>query len=504
MAKEILFEMKEIEKKFSHVYALDHVNFMVQKGEVHALLGENGAGKSTLIKILTGVYPKDGGQIFMEGKQVEIQSRDDAASLGIAVIFQELSLVPTLSVYQNIMLGKELSRFGFIKAKQEKKQIADLIEHYGFPVGADDIVETLSVAQMQMVEILKALATDAKLIIMDEPTASLSSRESELLFKIINQLREKGVSIIYISHRLEEVFNLSDRITILRDGKNVGVLEKEEIIPSEVIKLMIGKEISEATASRSLAESKEETVIEVKNLSRLGAYEDVSFKVKRGEVLVLTGLVGSGRTEIIRAIYGADPFDSGSILLEGKEYKPQIKRSVAQGFGLIPEDRRTQGFSPLLSVTGNVAITNYDKLANGGFVSKKKENDLGRHAVKIVDLRPANPDVQVGNLSGGNQQKAVLGKWLTRDLKVILIDEPTVGIDIGAKDEIYEIIENLSGQGVAVLMVSSDIAEVLRVAHRIIVMREGRIAKEFNDGVATQEDILMASSGFHSGREEVQ
>lgn len=504
MAKEVLFEMKEIEKKFSHVYALDHVNFMVEKGEVHALLGENGAGKSTLIKILTGVYPKDGGQIFMEGKQVEITSREDAASLGIAVIFQELSLVPTLSVYQNIMLGKEISKFGFIKAKQEKKQISDLIEHYGFPVGADDIVETLSVAQMQMVEILKALATDAKLIIMDEPTASLSSRESELLFKIINQLRERGVSIIYISHRLEEVFNLSDRITILRDGKNVGFLDKDDIIPSEVIKMMIGKEISEATASRNLAESKEETVIAVKNLSRLGAYEDISFEVKRGEVLVLTGLVGSGRTEIIRAIYGADPFDSGSIELEGKEYKPQIKKSVASGFGLIPEDRRTQGFSPLLSVTGNVAITNYDKLATGGFVSKKKENELGSHAVKIVDLRPANPNVQVGNLSGGNQQKAVLGKWLTRDLKVILIDEPTVGIDIGAKDEIYEIIENLSNQGVAVLMVSSDIAEVLRVAHRIIVMREGKIAKEFKDGVATQEDILMASSGFSSSREEVQ
>ncbi len=332
MANDILFEMKNIEKIFAHVHALDHVNFMVKKGEVHALLGENGAGKSTLIKILTGVYPKDGGEIFIEGKEVEINSREDAARQGIAVIFQELSLVPTLSVYQNIMLGKELSRFGFIRAKEEKKQISDLISHYGFPVGADDIVETLSVAQMQMVEILKALATDAKLIIMDEPTASLSSRESELLFKIINQLREKGVSIIYISHRLEEVFNLSDRITILRDGKNAGVVEKKDIVPGEVIKMMIGKEISEATASRKLSTSDAETVLSVKNLSRLGAYENVNFEVKRGEVLVLTGLVGSGRTEIIRTIYGADPYDSGTIELEGKEYHPQIKKSVALGF----------------------------------------------------------------------------------------------------------------------------------------------------------------------------
>lgn len=499
---EVLFEMRNIEKVFSHVHALDHVNFDVRKGEVHALLGENGAGKSTLIKILTGVYPKDGGQIFMEGKEVDIQSRDDAVALGIAVIFQELSLIPSLTVYQNIMLGKEEGKFGFVNARAEKKKIQDLIEHYGFPVEAGATVETLSVAQKQMVEILKALSTDARMIIMDEPTASLSQRESEVLYRIINQLREKGVSIIYISHRLEEVFNLSDRITVLRDGKNAGEVEKEDIVPSEIVKMMIGKELSESTASRSLRTSNEETVLEVRNLSRLGYYEDVSFEVKRGEVLVLTGLVGAGRTEVVRSIYGADPYDSGEILFEGKVIKPKISKSVANGFGLIPEDRRTQGFSPLLSVTRNVATTNYDKLAKSGFVSKKSEDDLGKKAVEIVDLRPANPDVIVGNLSGGNQQKAVLGKWLTRDLKVILIDEPTVGIDIGAKDEIYEFIDDLASKGVAVLLVSSDIAEVLRVAHRIIVMREGKIIKEFNNGVATQEDILLASSGFTGDEKE--
>ena len=496
MDKEILFEMKNIEKIFAHVHALNGVNFQVQKGEVHALLGENGAGKSTLIKILTGVYPKDGGQIFMEGKEVNITSREEAAALGISVIFQELSLVGTLSVYQNIMLGKELSCLGFVKAKQEKKKIADLIEYYGFLLGANDIVETLSVAQMQMVEILKALAADAKLIIMDEPTASLSSHESKLLFNIINQLRERGVSIIYISHRLEEVFNLSDRITILRDGKIAGVVEKKQIVPEEIIRMMIGKSLSEATASRVLRQSEAETVLSVQHLSCLGAYEDISFEVKRGEVLVLTGLVGSGRTEILRAIYGADAYDSGKIELEGKAYQPKIKKAVAAGFGLIPEDRRTQGFSPLLSVTGNVALTNYDRLSRKGFVNKEEEDRLGRQVVELVDLRPANPDILVGNLSGGNQQKAVLGKWLTRNLKVILIDEPTVGIDIGAKDEIYEIIERLSREGVAVLMVSSDLAEVLRVAHRILVMREGKISREFHTGIVTQEDILMASSGF--------
>lgn len=499
--REVLFEMKNIEKIFAHVHALDHVNFDVRKGEVHALLGENGAGKSTLIKILTGVYTKDGGQIFMDGKEIEINSREDAAQAGIAVIFQELSLIPTLSVYQNILLGKEISKFGFVSDSAEKKQIQELIDHYGFPVKATDIVETLSVAQKQMVEILKALATDARLIIMDEPTASLSSRESELLFKIINQLREKGVSIIYISHRLEEVFNLSDRITILRDGKNAGVIEKEDIVPSEVVKMMIGKEVSESTASRALSTSNEETVLAVDHLTHLGYFNDVSFEVKKGEVLVLTGLVGSGRTEVVRSIYGADPYDSGEILFEGKPIKPSVRKSVANGFGLIPEDRRTQGFSPLLSVTKNVSLTNYDRIAKGGFVKKSDEDQLGSKAVELTDLRPANPNVQVGDLSGGNQQKAVLGKWLTRDLKVVLIDEPTVGIDIGAKDEIYNIIEGLAQQGVAVLMVSSDIAEVLRVAHRILVMREGRVIKEFNDGVATQEDILLASSGYVDNQE---
>lgn len=496
MDKAILLEMNNIEKIFAHVQALDRVNFQVRRGEVHTLLGENGAGKSTLIKILTGVYPKDGGQIFMEGREVNIASREDAAALGISVIFQELSLIPTLCVYQNIMLGKELSRFGFVQAKKEKKKIADLIEYYGFSLRVNDIVETLSVAQMQMVEILKALAADAKLIIMDEPTASLSSHESKLLFSIIDQLRERGVSIIYISHRLEEVFKLSDRITILRDGKIAGVVEKNQINPSEIIKMMIGKSVSEATASRMLRQSEEETVLSIQHLCCLGAYEDVSLEVKRGEVLVLTGLVGSGRTELIRAIYGADPYDSGKIELEGKPYQPRIKKAVAEGFGLIPEDRRTQGFSPLLSVTGNVALTNYDKISSKGFVSKAREEELGRHAVRLVDLRPPNPNVLAGNLSGGNQQKVVLGKWLTRNLKVLLIDEPTVGIDIGAKDEIYQIIETLSQNGVAVLMVSSDIAEVLRVAHRIIVMREGKIAKEFHTGIVTQEDILMASSGL--------
>lgn len=376
------------------------------------------------------------------------------------------------------------------------REVSELIKRFDFPLRAEDVVETLSVAQRQMVEILKALSTNASLIIMDEPTASLSSKESEMLFRIIGQLREKGVSILYISHRLEEVFQLSDRITVLRDGRLVGVVPKEEIVPADVIRMMIGKELSEATASRPLKVSDAHTVLQVRNLTRLGSFEDVSFEVKAGEVLVLAGLVGSGRTEVLRSVYGADPIDSGTVLFEGKPYRHSVSTAIRLGFGLIPEDRRTQGFAPLLSGTRNVAVTNYDKLSRLGVVNAKKEKQLGETMVKLVDLRPANPTVPVGNLSGGNQQKVVLGKWLTRDLKVILIDEPTVGIDVGAKDEIYNFIEQLAASGVAVLLVSSDVAEVLRVATRILVMRNGKVVHEFNDGVVTQEDILLVSSGM--------
>lgn len=494
---EKLVEMKSMVKQFAHAYALDHVDFDIKKGEVHSLLGENGAGKSTLIKILTGVYPKDGGQIYFEGKPVEVHTREDAVDLGIAVIFQELSLIPTLSVMQNIMLGKEETLFGgVLKKKQMMKEVADLIKRFDFPLNPTDIIEKLSVAQCQMVEILKALSTKASLIIMDEPTSSLSNKESEILFKIINQLRERGVSILYISHRLEEVFNLSDRITVLRDGKLVGVLEKNEIVPTEVIRMMIGKELSEATASRSLCQSDKPIALELKNLTHLGHFEDVSFSLKEGEVLVLTGLVGSGRTEVLRSIFGADGYDSGEILFKGKPLKRGVGVSIRKGFGLIPEDRRKQGFSPLLSVTLNVASTNYDKLSNFALVNAKKEKKLGEDAAALIDLRPRNPTVPVKNLSGGNQQKTVLGKWLTRDLNVLLIDEPTVGIDVGAKDEIYKFIELLSKQNVAILLVSSDISEVLRVATRILIMRNGKIIDEFCDGVVTQEDILLASSGI--------
>lgn len=503
MDNNLILNMIDIEKSFNSVQVLKKVAFDVRKGEVHSLMGENGAGKSTLIKILTGIYPRDGGEIYIDGSKCEINTKSDATKCGVAAIYQELSVIPTLTVWQNVMLGKEKSAFGFLKASAMKKSVEELITRYGFHLKADDIVETLTIAQRQMVEILKSLIEDSKIIIMDEPTASLSSKESESLFRIIEQLRSQGVSIIYISHRLEEVYRLSDRLTVLRDGAKVATLTKEQINPAEVIKLMIGKELSEATASNSLRRSTREVVLEVRNLTRTGVFHDVSFSLHRGEILGIGGLVGAGRTEIVRCIFGADPYDSGSILFEGKELPGNVAKTIALGFGFVPEDRRNQGFIPLLSIEKNGALTNYDTLADNGLVNRRKEKEFGLTLVDDLDVRPKNAQLHVENLSGGNQQKVVLGKWLGRDLKVLIVDEPTAGIDVGAKDEIYKILENLAANGTCVIVVSSDLQELLTISQRILVFRKGRIFKEFASGVITQEDILMAASGIQEDiREE--
>ena len=493
-----ILQMIGIEKSFNGIQVLKQVDLDVVPGEVHALMGENGAGKSTLIKILTGVYPKDGGSIVIDGKEVEINSRQDAARQGIGVIYQELSLIPTLSVAQNVMLGKEKSTAGVLKLKDMRRKVKELIDYYDFGLNPDAVVETLSIAQRQTVEILKALSEDSRIIIMDEPTASLSSKESEALFGIIDQLRQKGVSILYISHRLEEVFRLADRLTILRDGQKVAVLEHEEIRPAEVIRMMIGKELSESTASRPLHTAKGAPVLEVRNLNRRGVFHDITFTLHEGEILGVGGLVGAGRTEVLRCIFGADKYDSGEILFRGKPLPNSVRKTISRGFGMIPEDRRNQGFVPLLSVGRNVALPNYDLLAKAAIVDRKREQKMGVDAVARLDVRPANAAIPVGNLSGGNQQKVVLGKWLSRELNVLLVDEPTAGIDVGAKDEIYKILDELAAMGVAIIVVSSDLQELLRVSHRILVLRKGRIFQEFDSGVIRQEDILMAASGIRS------
>lgn len=494
---EYALEARNINKSFSGVQVLTDAHLEIKQGELHALMGENGAGKSTLIKIITGVYSKDSGSIYINGEPVKIESRLDSERNGVAVVFQELSLIPTLSVAENIYLGREpLNKLKLVNHRKLVKQADALIKQYSFPLNATDTVESLSIASRQLVEILKALSTDASLVIMDEPTASLNAQESERFFEIIESLKEKGVSILYISHRLEEVYRLADRLTILRDGFNVKTLEKAEIIPEEVIRLMIGKSIDVREESGNLRISKKEIGLEVKNLTAKGRLSDVSFSVHRGEILGIGGLVGSGRTELLRCLFGVDPFDSGEIILDGKSYRPSISKSLKQGIGLIPEDRRTQGFIPILSQTRNIALTSYDHLAKAGFVANRKEKQTAVGAVGKLDIRPANPDMKVINMSGGNQQKVVLAKWLIRDLKLLLVDEPTAGIDVGAKDEIYNHLNQLAESGVMIILVSSDLPELIKLSHRVIILRRGAKVMTFDTGSISETDVLSASSGI--------
>jgi ribose transport system ATP-binding protein len=498
MNEAMLLRAEGINKSFSGTRVLKNVKLEIKKGEVHALMGENGAGKSTLIKILTGVYPRDAGTINFDGHEVALNfTRTDARKLGIAVIYQELSLIPTLTVTQNILLGQEIVNDGLLDQKAMRQKVVGIMEYYGLSIDPDAVLETLSIAQRQMIEILKALTFEASLIIMDEPTASLSSKEAESLFKIINSLKAKNVSVLYISHRLEEVYRLCDRLTVLRDGENVAVLEKGQINPTEVIRLMIGKELTDTKGLGEMRPYHPEVVLQIENLTRKGVFSGISFEVHRGEVLGIGGLVGSGRTEVLRCIYGADQYDSGTIRFNGKRLPASIIKNIRAGFGLIPEDRRNQGFIPLLSINRNIALTNYDKLTGGKIVvSSKDELAMCHQAMRQLEVRPNNPEIHVGNLSGGNQQKVVVGKWLMRDLKVLLIDEPTAGIDVGVKEEIYNLIEKLAAAGVAVIIVSSDLQELLKVSHRILVLRQGRMIKEFKEGAVAQEDVLKAASGI--------
>ena len=500
---EVILRASKICKSFSGVPVLRDVDFEVRKGEIHALMGENGAGKSTLIKMITGVYTMDSGQIYWDGKPVAIHNYQDCQKLGIACIYQELSVIPPLTVAQNIYLGREPKKFVLIDYKKMNEMAEKLIKQYDFPLKPTTVVENLGIGQRQLIEILKGLSVNARLLIMDEPTASLSGNEAVRLFEIIQTLRDKGVSIIYISHRLEEVYRLSDRLTILRDGRNAGILEKNEIVPAVVIKTMIGKEVDESSGSRKMLHSEDTEVrLDVKGLtSTTDRFRNINLQVHRGEILGISGLIGAGRTELVRAIYGIDKAQSGEIWLDGQKLNPSPRNSIKAGIGFVPEDRRNQGFIPLLSTTRNVALPNYDIVKmRGTTISDADELRMGKKAISEIDIRPDDPEKQVGLMSGGNQQKVVLAKWLMPDLKLLIVDEPTAGIDVGAKNEIYHILEELAKKGVAVIVVTSDLQELIRVSHRILVMRKGDIVKEFKNVEVTQSKVLAAGQGV--GEEE--
>ncbi|MCX7941559.1 MAG: sugar ABC transporter ATP-binding protein [Dictyoglomaceae bacterium] len=497
---EPIVRMEGISKAFPGVQALDMVDFEAYPGEVMGLVGENGAGKSTLMKILSGAYKKDTGRIYLEGKRVEIENPYHAQSLGISTIYQEFNLTPNQTVAQNIFCNREprkkgiLGSLGFVDKERMEEEAREILKTLGADISPNSFVRDLSVAEKQMVEIAKALSFKAKIIIMDEPTSALGSEEVDKLFEIINQLKSQGIAVIFISHRLEEVFKIADRITILRDGKLVGVMNKKDATPEKVIYLMVNRP---ATEMFKKEESKVgNVVLEVRNLSKKGIVENVSFKLYKGEILGIAGLVGSGRTEMVRLIFGADKKDSGEIYLEGRKVEINSPEdAVRLGIGFVPEDRQNQGLILKLSVRENIGLTILKKLVNLLFVNKEKLNSVAKEFIQRLNIKTPSPVQKVLYLSGGNQQKVVLAKWLSLNPKVLILDEPTRGIDVGAKVEVYSIINQLAKSGIGIIMISSEMPEVLAMSDRILVMSEGRLVAELSRKEATQEKIMTYASG---------
>lgn len=485
--------MEGIEKRFPGVHALNQCRFELRSGEVHALVGENGAGKSTLMKILGGIYHKDAGSIYLEGQEVEIQNPRMAQELGISIIHQELNLMPHLTVAQNIFIGREpRSNIPFIVDDRITNQHAErLFKMLNLQLDPVAKVADLTVAKQQMVEIAKALSFNAKILVMDEPTAALTETEIDELFRIIRQLREKGVGIVHISHRLEELKQISDRVTVMRDGKYIDTKRIQDVTIDQIISMMVGRTIYE-TAPELPENPDQDIVLEVRNINRGKVLKDVSFNLKKGEILGFAGLIGAGRTELARAIFGADAYDSGEVIIKGQ--RVNIKSpgdAVTHGIGYLSEDRKRYGLTLGMDVKENIAMAAMKNFLNWfGWVDFKKTVVRGQEMVKALNIKTPNLEQQVKFLSGGNQQKVVIGKWLTADTEILIFDEPTRGIDVGAKSEIYKLLNDLAHQGKAIIMISSELPEILRMSHRVVVMCEGRVTGILSAGEATQESIM--------------
>ncbi len=501
MKQEEALRMVNISKYFPGVKALDRVTFTVNQGEVHALVGENGAGKSTLMKILAGALQPDEGEIYLEGEKVFIPTPQSAWERGISIIYQELNLLPDLNVVQNIFLGREhRGRLRVLSYSTMIREAESLLARVGVGIAPQTMVRNLSVAQQQQVEIAKALSLNAKILVMDEPTASLSETEVEKLFGIIRDLKSKGVTIVYISHRLEEVFRIADRVTVLKDGKCIGTYSIGELDRDKLVKLMVGRSFSETFPEK--AKETGPMVVEVRNLSVPRILKNVNFSVRAGEIVGFFGLVGSGRTDLAKALFGFYPHYSGEIVVKGKTVKlhsPQ--RAIAEGVGFAPEDRKSEGLCLGLSVKDNCVMAVLDEMRSTFFLNRRRETGLVQKFV--ADLRIKTPHFyqRVQNLSGGNQQKVVLAKWLATRPDFLIFDEPTRGIDVGAKQEIYHLMRQLASQGKAILMISSELPEVIGMSDRIYVMHDGAIVREFGWGERVDEErIMYFAAGLHVER----
>jgi len=490
-----LLTMEGINKSFSGVKVLEEVQFSLREGEVHALMGENGAGKSTLMKILSGIYSKDAGSIQIHGTESVASSPKASQASGVAIIHQELNMIPDLSIQENMFLGREFKwgRTGFVNSPKMRLEAKNYLQKLGMDLNPDCLVRELSVGQQQMVEIAKALSMHAKILVLDEPTAALTKREIEKLFQLIATLKSQGVGMIYISHRMEEIFQISDRITVLRDGRYIGTRDTNVTTMDELVQMMVGREIKERfpTVETNIGEER----LRVEALSQEGKLYDINLSVRAGEILGIAGLMGAGRSELAKALFGVGKYQ-GKIFVKGKLVT--IKNpadAIKAGMALITEDRKGEGLVPDLSVRENLALPNLRALSRFGFISHRIEQNFVADSIKKLKVKVHHPEQWVSSLSGGNQQKVVIGKWLATQPEIFILDEPTRGVDIGAKREIYDLIHQLVQKGVAVIMISSELPEVLGMSDRVLVLHEGRITGEFSRENATQETIMMAATG---------
>ena len=492
---DVILTMKGIDKSFPGVHALDHVDLEVHKGEVHALMGENGAGKSTLMKVLTGIYHKDAGTITYEGKEVEFTNPREAQDAGIVIVHQELNMMGHLTVAQNIFIGREYMNGKLIDDKKMNEEAKKLFDQLGINIDPKETMSRLTVGKQQMCEIAKAISHDAKVIIFDEPSAALTEAEIEELFKIIRDLRDKQMGIVYISHRMDEIKVITDRVTVMRDGGYVGTLITKDSTKDDIINMMVGRVIYEDPKTESQVAPDAPVVLKVEHLNAGRMVKDVSFELHKGEILGFSGLMGAGRTETARALFGADPKDSGDIYVNGQKVDIKTPQDAVKcGIGYLSEDRKRFGIVVDKTVAENSTMATMENFMKGIFIDKKKEKDVAQEYVEALKTKTPSVDQLVVNLSGGNQQKVVIAKWLVRNCDILIFDEPTRGIDVGAKSEIYHLMNELVAEGKSIIMISSEMTEILRMSDRIVVMCEGRKTGELGIEEATQERIMHAAT----------
>ena len=491
---ENILELKKITKRFSSVEVLHEVSFSLKAGEVHALLGENGAGKSTLVKVITGVHRPDGGGIILNDQPVEFNDPRESRQAGIAAIYQELSLFPDLDVAENIFVGRQpVAAGGRIDWKKLYKDAGDLLTSLGVSLDLKQKARSLSIAQQQIVEIARAFSINARILIMDEPTSSLTLNEVDDLFRLVRRLRNEGTAIIFISHRLEELFELADRVTVLRDGTYVDTVALKDVSRDDLIRMMVGRTISNLFPKLDVEAG--EVVLKVENLSHTGIFENISFELRKGEILGMAGLVGAGRTDVARAIFGVEPPTAGQIFINGQQVEiTSPQQAIQLGLAYVPEDRQLHGLIPQMNITTNISLPMLASYAQRGWLREKVESTAAFAAARQMEVRANNIWQKARELSGGNQQKIVLAKWLSTTPKIMILDEPTRGIDVGTKAAVHALMSKLASEGMAILMISSELPEVLGMSDRVIVMREGRLTGHFTRAEATQEKIISAAT----------